>query len=99
MPRNSLRDAWKEAVVVAGLENFRVHDLRHVGLSLVAEAGASEKVVQQRAGHASATSTRRYMHTNARQHAEAVEKVDALVARLTQGSRFNAAKIANRDPR
>lgn len=84
MPRRSLQDVWKEAVTKAGLENFRVHDVRHVGLSLVAEAGASERVIQERAGHASATSTRRYLHTNARMHSEAVEKVDALVSKISK---------------
>ncbi len=82
MPRRSLQNAWNAGVSAAGFENFHVHDIRHIGLSLVAEAGASEKVVQQRAGHSSATSTRRYMHTSQRQHADAVEKVDALVSRL-----------------
>lgn len=83
MPRRSLQDAWNAARETAGFEDFHIHDIRHIGLSLVAEAGASEKVVQQRAGHSSATSTRRYMHTSQRQHADAVEKVDALVARLS----------------
>lgn len=82
MPRRSLQNAWNAAVQAAGYEDFHVHDIRHLSLSLVAEAGASEKVVQQRAGHASATSTRRYMHTSKRQHAEAVERVDALVQQL-----------------
>ncbi|MCM3615783.1 site-specific integrase [Microbacterium enclense] len=99
MPRRSLQDAWNTAVKAAGFTDFHVHDIRHISLSLVAEAGASEKVVQQRAGHSSATSTRRYMHTSARQHAEAVERVDALVARLVQGRDSVDGKIANRDPR
>ncbi|MGN7968042.1 tyrosine-type recombinase/integrase [Microbacterium sp. 22296] len=84
MPRRSLQDAWNDAVTAAGLENFHVHDVRHIGLSLVAEAGASERVVQERAGHASATSTRRYLHSNERMHADAVERVDALVAKLRE---------------
>lgn len=84
MPRRSLQDAWNAAVLAAGYADFHVHDVRHISLSLVAEAGASEKVVQQRAGHSSANSTRRYMHTSQRQHAEAVERVDALVAKLSK---------------
>lgn len=84
MPRRSLQNAWSDAVTAAGLENFHVHDVRHIGLSLVAEAGASERIVQERAGHASATSTRRYLHSNERMHADAVEKVDALVSKLQQ---------------
>lgn len=82
MPRRSLQNAWNRAVAAAGFDNFHVHDVRHIGLSLVAEAGASERVIQERAGHASATSTRRYLHTNERMHADAVERVDALVSKL-----------------
>ncbi|MBD8509843.1 site-specific integrase [Microbacterium sp. CFBP 8790] len=82
MPRRSLQDAWDDALKAAGYENFHVHDVRHIGLSLVAEAGASERVVQEPAGHASATFTRRYLHSNERMHADAVRKVDALVSKL-----------------
>ncbi|MEZ3156688.1 tyrosine-type recombinase/integrase [Microbacterium sp. BWR-S6Y] len=95
MPRNSLRDRWNDAASAAGFVNFHVHDIRHIGLSLVAEAGAPERVVQERAGHASATSTRRYLHSNERMHADAVQKVDALVHRLSAGGQSHAAKVAN----
>lgn len=91
MPRRSLQDTWNNAVIAAGLENFHAHDIRHIGLSLVAEDGASERVVQERAGHASATSTRRYLHSNERMHADAVEKVDALVSKLQQGKKRKKA--------
>lgn len=86
MPRKSLQDAWNKACEGAGLVNFHVHDIRHIGLSLVAESGAAEKVVQQRARHASSTSTKRYIHTSKRQHEEAVVKLDQLVNRLRKSS-------------
>ncbi len=80
--RLSIRNAWLRACEKAGRENFHLHDLRHISLSLVAEV-APLKVVQQRAGHASATSTQCYMHADARQHMEAVEKTDALIRRIS----------------
>lgn len=86
LPRATLQRVWTQACEAAGYEDFHIHDIRHISLSLVAESGASEKVVQQRAGHASATSTRRYMHTSQRQHAEAVESVDMLIKKISRAS-------------
>lgn len=57
--------------------------LRHISLSLVAEV-SHPKIVQERAGHASATSTLRYVHSDLRQHREAVERVDALITDLNR---------------
>lgn len=80
--RQAVQKAWGRACKTAERENFHLHDLRHISLSLVAEV-APLKVVQQRAGHASVTSTQRYMHADKRQHAEAVEKVDELLRRIS----------------
>jgi integrase len=80
--RLGLRKAWVQAATATGLPNFHLHDLRHVGLSLVVEV-AGIIVAQERAGHASATSTRRYLHTSERVHDEAVEKLDELVRRIS----------------
>ncbi|MFI8632146.1 tyrosine-type recombinase/integrase [Microbacterium sp. NPDC077663] len=80
--RNGLRNAWIKATNEAGITDFRLHDLRHVGLSLVVEE-AGVIVAQERAGHASPVSTRRYLHTPDRVHEEAVERIDALVRRIS----------------
>ncbi len=80
--RLALRRAWVRAATEAGVPDFHLHDLRHVGLSLVVEE-AGLIVAQERAGHASATSTRRYLHTSERVHEEAVEKIDALMRRIS----------------
>lgn len=84
MPRRSLQDAWIAAADAAGYENLHVHDIRHIGLSILAESGNPEIVIKERAGHASATSTRRYLHFNPRMHAAAVERADALVSKLRE---------------
>lgn len=80
--RLAIQKAWARAREAAGRPDMHLHDLRHVSLSLVAEV-APLRVVQQRAGHASSTSTQRYMHADKRQHAEAVEKVDELLRRIS----------------
>lgn len=80
--RLALRKAWVKAATAAGLPDFHLHDIRHVGLSLVVEV-AGIIVAQERAGHASATSTRRYLHTSERVHEEAVDALDELVRRIS----------------
>jgi integrase len=80
LPRATLRDAWNSAVKAAELENFHLHDLRHVSLTLVAQAGESLKVIQDRGGHASVTAAMRYQHVDPERDAAAARAVDALLA-------------------
>jgi integrase len=48
---------WSAATAAAGLQGFRVHDLRHTAASVWLGAGADPKVVQRVLGHASASMT------------------------------------------
>ena len=79
MPRISLQRAWARAVEDAGFSNFHVHDIRHIGLSLIAEAGRPMKEVMVRGGHASLQSAMRYQHTGVDQDRAAAEAADRLL--------------------
>ncbi|MFD5920905.1 tyrosine-type recombinase/integrase [Kitasatospora sp. NPDC058201] len=59
-----LRDAthWDEVVVSLGYEYLRRHDLRHTGLTWLADAGVPIHVLQKIAGHGHITTTQRYLH-------------------------------------
>jgi integrase len=59
-----LRDAthWDEVVTELGYEHLRRHDLRHTGLSWMADAGVPVHVLRKIAGHGSLTTTQRYLH-------------------------------------
>jgi integrase len=48
---------WSAATAAAGLQGFRVHDLRHTAASVWLGAGADPKVVQRVLGHATASMT------------------------------------------
>lgn len=61
-------------------ETFRYHHLRHTGLSLLAENGASMAELQARAGHATAGIAMRYQHARA-------ERDRALADRLGEVAR------------
>ena len=78
--RRVLRRVWDNSRKAAGLPEFRIHDLRHVSLTLVAESGASLKDIQTRGGHASVNAAMRYQHTTHERDADVARRVDALLA-------------------
>ena len=59
-----LRDAthWDEVVSSLGFERLRRHDLRHTGLTWMADAGVPVHHLRKIAGHGSLTTTQRYLH-------------------------------------
>ncbi len=77
-----LRDAthWDEVVTSLGYEHLRRHDLRHTGLTWMADAGVPVHVLRKIAGHGSLTTTQRYLHPDARSIADAGEALSAHLA-------------------
>lgn len=66
---NSLNRRWKEARQKVLGRNFRFHDLRGVGLSYFAEAGATMEETMTRGGHSDIDAAQRYQHArDTRQH-------------------------------
>jgi integrase len=61
-----LRDAthWDEVVTQLGYPYLRRHDLRHTGLTWMADAGVPVHVLRKIAGHGSLITTQRYLHPN-----------------------------------
>jgi integrase len=77
-----LRDAthWDEVVTALGYEHLRRHDLRHTGLTWMADAGVPVHVLRKIAGHGSLVTTQRYLHPDSQSIAAAGA---ALSAHLT----------------
>jgi integrase len=74
---NFRRRVWRSALVATGL-NIHLHDLRHTGNQLVAEAGANPRELMERMGHSTSRAALIYLHsTSARQH----HLADAVTAR------------------
>ncbi|MFF7159642.1 tyrosine-type recombinase/integrase [Streptomyces sp. NPDC008139] len=63
-----LRDAthWDDVVNSLGYEHLRRHDLRHTGLTRMADAGVPLHVLRLIAGHGSPQTTQRYLHPDLR---------------------------------
>jgi integrase len=76
-----LRDAthWDEVVTTLGYEHLRRHDLRHTGLTWMADAGVPVHVLRKIAGHGSLITTQRYLHPDATAIAAASESLTAFL--------------------
>lgn len=87
-----LRDAthWDEVVTKLGYEHLRRHDLRHTGLTWMADAGVKVHDLQKIAGHASLTTTQRYLHPNDKSIANAGELLSKHLRRSTNGPQLRA---------
>jgi integrase len=79
---SAIRAGWLEVLREAGIEDLRLHDLRHFHASLLASMGLSLPIIGQLLGHASASSTSRYAHLIDEALRSAVEQVGAAVIPL-----------------
>jgi integrase len=93
-----LRDAthWDEVVTALGYEHLRRHDLRHTGLTWMADAGVPIHVLRKIAGHGSLVTTQRYLHPDAQ---SIVAAGQALSAHLAPGSGSLASEWPQSGPR
>ncbi|MGH3867724.1 MAG: tyrosine-type recombinase/integrase [Pseudonocardiaceae bacterium] len=69
---------------------MRRHDLRHTGLTWMADAGVPVHVLRKIAGHGSLTTIQRYLHPDATSIAAAG---DSLTAFLTAGRSPNGPQL------
>jgi integrase len=64
-----VQTAWKSARRAARLAEFHFHDLRHAGLTAMAETGIPLSELKERAGHSTVAAAQNYQH-RARQRGE-----------------------------
>ena len=79
-PSPSLGFPWRRIRARAGLQDLRLHDLRHSFASFLVNEGVSLYVVQALLGHANARTTQRYAHLASDTLTDATEIVDGIVA-------------------
>lgn len=78
-PLQEIRRVWHKACETAGIQDFRIHDLRHNFASLLVSSGASLPAIGQLLGHTQPGTTARYAHLYDEPLRVMVQQVDALV--------------------
>lgn len=76
-----IQHAWLRASRDLGLEGVHFHDLRHAGLTLSAQSGATLAEVMRRAGHASSRAALIYQHAADVRDADVAKLLSALAKR------------------
>ena len=72
----SFASRWREAIKMTGIEDLRFHDLRHEGITRLAEDGLTIPQLQQISLHESWESLRRYVNLKSRR--ERLDFVEAM---------------------
>ena len=71
-----IRKAFQKALRLAGIENFKYHDLRHTCASHLAMNGATQGELMEILGHRSPAMTRRYAHFSKVHIAQVLQKTN-----------------------
>ena len=77
---------WKKMRKLAGIEDVRLHDLRHTFASQAAMQGIPLPVVARLLGHTQVQMTLRYAHVSDRDVEAAAERVGRAMAGIMNGS-------------
>jgi len=76
---NTLRNAWERAREDAGIPWFKFHDLRHTGLTIFAQQGATLAELLHRGGHSDVDVALRYQHATRERDAALAARMDSHV--------------------
>jgi len=77
---NTITHAWIRLTRRCGMDGIRLHDARHTHASLMLKNGTSPKVIQERLGHASFSTTMNlYAHVSPGMQKEAADRYDEMV--------------------
>ena len=88
--------AWRKALIRAGIEDFRWHDLRHTWASWLAQGGVPLNVIQEMGAWESTEMVKRYAHLAPEQFKKHAEVVDVLLlpdTNLTQSENQEIRKL------
>ncbi len=86
----NLRKPWRRIRAQAGIEDVRLHDLRHSFASLAAESGASLPLIGRLLGHTQPQTTARYAHLAHDPLREVNERVGAKLSEIMKLNKGHA---------
>lgn len=96
-----LQAVWSRIRKTAGLEDVRIHDLRHSFASIGASTGDSMLIIGALLGHSSAKTTQRYTHLSDHPLKSAAERISDEIARHLEmhgTDTVASAPIVEQDP-
>ncbi|MGJ8516874.1 tyrosine-type recombinase/integrase [Carnimonas bestiolae] len=73
----SIRSTFKTACARAGIDNFRIHDLRHTCAAWLVSKGVPMMEIKDLLGHSSVTMTEKYAHLSPNRVRDAVNKLQS----------------------
>ena len=79
-------ELWRRARKEAGIEDVRLHDLRHTVASQAVACGTALSTVAKMLGHADPTMTLRYAHVGDREVEAAAERIGKIIERALHRS-------------
>lgn len=82
MVRSNFSTDFRRAADAVGLPGTTFHDLRHAGGTMAAQAGATERELQARLGHASPNAARRYQHAAQRRDRDLADRLGAMLGEV-----------------
>jgi len=89
-PIKEIKKAFSKALKIAGIEDFRFHDLRHTFASHYQMATKDERTLSELLGHKSSTMTKRYTHLSLRHMKDGIDALDKRlnesIPKVTQAS-------------
>ncbi len=86
----SLKGAWDALCAFAGLEGWRIHDLRHAFASIMVNSGASLPIIGKILGHTQTDTTQRYAHLQENPAKKAAEEAAAKIAAIAERAKASA---------
>ena len=94
-PQSRNLGLWRRARREAGIEDVRLHDLRHTVASQAVARGVPLPTVGRMLGHTHPVMTLRYAHIGDHEVEDAAERVGAIIAAAICGRAFNVNRITS----
>ena len=94
----NLEKPWRRIRAKAGLDDVRIHDLRHTFASYGAAANLSLPIIGKMLGHTQAATTQRYAHLAADPVKQAAEVVSNSIAAAMTGESADVVILARPRP-
>lgn len=96
LSRSTVKSAWRSLADRAGLEDVRLHDLRHGVGTFASQAGANAFLIRDKLGHKTLAMTGRYVHGDADPLRALSDCVEQRIVNAMAGNAAEPVSLAER---